>query len=88
MYGCRMHLCDYTLVDMFYADLLLRVGGVILLDDIRHKGVAAAFSYISSNYTHLALEKTTVCSDTLATFVKLSTDARSWDFHRPFAGGL
>jgi len=30
------HTFDYTLIDFFYADLLLNINGVIVLDDIRH----------------------------------------------------
>lgn len=79
-----MHMFDYTLVDLFYADLLVRVGGVILLDDIRHPGVAAVFSYIRKNYLHWQYIENTGCSTTLGTFVKVAADTRSWDFHAPF----
>lgn len=79
-----MHLFDYTLVDLFYATLLLRKGGVLLLDDIRHKGVISAYNYIIKNYPHLRLVKNTLSSDTLATFVKVDEDTRRWDFHVNF----
>ncbi len=72
---------------MFYADLLTRVGGVILLDDVRHRGVAPVLDYIRTNYPHLRLVEDSVCADTMATFVKVAPDARSWDFHVPFSGG-
>ena len=32
------HTFDYTLVDMFYADRLLRIGGYLLIDDALHSG--------------------------------------------------
>ena len=32
------HTFDYTLVDMFYADRLLRIGGYLLIDDALHQG--------------------------------------------------
>ncbi len=79
-----MHLYDYTLVDFFYADLLLDVGGVILLDDIRHAGVAACMKYLVTNYPHLSLIRDTPCADSLATFWKTGEDTRWWDFHVPF----
>jgi len=78
-----MHLCDYTLVDNFFAALLLRPGGILLLDDVRHRGVKPAFDYACTNYPHI---KNTVCADTLATFVTTGSDTRAWDFHVPFDG--
>lgn len=79
-----MHLFDYTLVDLFYADLVCRVGGVILLDDVRHRGVQPVYEYVKRNYPHWRLVPDTVCADTLATFIKVSEDRRSWDFHVSF----
>jgi predicted O-methyltransferase YrrM len=79
-----MHLFDYTLVDMFYADLLLRVGGVLLVDDARHRGVAPAVDF-AKNWPHFRYVADTVCADTLATFVKVGHDAREWDHFAPFA---
>ena len=79
-----MHLYDYSLVDFFYADLLLDVGGVVLLDDIKHAGVAACMKYVLSNYPHFTLIRDTPCADSLATFRKVATDTRWWDFHVPF----
>lgn len=35
------HTFDYTLVDFFFADLLLEVNGLVLLDDINHKGASS-----------------------------------------------
>lgn len=79
-----MHLFDYTLVDLFYSDLLLRVGGVVVLDDIRHKGVKQAYEYVLKNYSHWKLVTPTIASDTCATFIKVKNDDRNWDFHRFF----
>lgn len=82
-----MHLFDFTLVDFFYADLLTRRGGVIVLDDIRHRGVAPVLDYVKGNYKHLRFVPSTGCRDTMATFVKADDDARSWNFHVGFNGG-
>lgn len=81
-----MHLFDFTLIDLFYADLLTKVGGVILVDDIRMPSVAQVVDYVTGNYKHLRLVKDTICADTLATFVKVGSDTRSWDFHRRIGG--
>ncbi len=61
------HTFDYTYVDFFMSSLLLDVGGVIVIDDIRHKGVNACCEIIKSdprfkkilnnNYTQLTIIK-------------------------------
>jgi predicted O-methyltransferase YrrM len=85
-----MHLFDYTLLDLFFADQLTKVGGLILLDDIRHRGVNKAYNYILKNYKHWRLIKYTPCSDTLATFIKLKEEeigepgSREWFTHHDF----
>lgn len=78
------HTFDYTLVDFFYADLLLAEHGVILLDDIRHRGPGAVFDYIRKNYRHYEYIRDTPCAKTLATFVKVGKDAREWNYHVDF----
>lgn len=79
-----MHLFDYTLVDFFYADQLLDVGGVVCVDDARHVAVGCCIEYLKSNYIHFRFEETTLTSKTLATFVKVAPDGRGWDFHKDF----
>jgi predicted O-methyltransferase YrrM len=78
------HTFDYTLLDFFYADLLLKKNGVIMIDDIKHKGPAKTLKYILSNYPHYRLVWKTPCSNTLATLVKTHDDQRPWDFHKEF----
>jgi len=78
-----MHMFDYTLVDVFMAQMLLRVGGVLVLDDIAHRGVAQAYEYVCSNYAHLSLVRDTGCASVTATFVKTGEDTRAWDHHVP-----
>lgn len=78
------HTFDYTLVDFFYADLLLAKHGILLLDDIRHPGVARVLSYVKRNYRHYDYVRRTPCDHTMATFVKLGEDNRAWNFHKDF----
>jgi predicted O-methyltransferase YrrM len=78
-----MHLFDYTLIDFFYADLLLRKGGVIVLDDIKHPNVKACLNYIKTNYAHYKILNT-ISSSSAAVFHKIDDDKRDWDFHKPF----
>jgi predicted O-methyltransferase YrrM len=39
------HTFDHTMLDMFYANRLLRIGGYIVIDDCKWESVAAAVSY-------------------------------------------
>jgi len=77
-----MHLFDYTLVDIFYADFLLRVGGVMVIDDVRHKSVIPAIEYIKKNYRHYKYINRG--PKTVGVFLKIGKDTRDWDFHMNF----
>ncbi len=41
------HTFDHTLLDMYYANRLLRVGGVMIVDDCTLPGVAKAVAYVT-----------------------------------------
>ena len=79
---------DFTLLDMFYAERLLVPNGLLMLDDIQHKGVQKTLKYVRTNYCHeggsLELIEDTPAASTMATFRKLKDDTRTWDFHRNF----
>jgi predicted O-methyltransferase YrrM len=76
-----MHLYDYTLVDLFYADLLLEPGGVVVIDDLALRAVAELMRYVTTNYPHLELITGTLCDSRMATLWKRGEDTRPWDFH-------
>lgn len=85
------HTFDYTLIDFFYADLLLDVHGVIVLDDIKHKPVSKFLNYITANYKNYQIVSKTPVYDehdpkvsSQATFVKLGEDERAWNYHVDF----
>lgn len=44
-----MHTFDYTLVDFFYSDLLLRTGGGLVLDDIWMPSIRKVLTYVVRN---------------------------------------
>jgi predicted O-methyltransferase YrrM len=75
------HTFDYTLVDVFYANLLTKVGGIIAIDDALHAGVAKCVKYIDANYPFF---KRLVSPSTVAVYLKMREDTRDWDHHRPF----
>ncbi|KAA0174558.1 hypothetical protein FNF27_03932 [Cafeteria roenbergensis] len=79
-----MHLFDYTLVDLFCADRLLRVGGLVGLDDIQHAGVEACVEYIEVNFPHWRRLRGTACDRTAATWLKVGPDVRKWNDHVGF----
>jgi predicted O-methyltransferase YrrM len=43
------HTFDYTLIDFFYIDRLLKVGGVVALDDTNMPGIRKLCRYIATN---------------------------------------
>lgn len=47
-----MHLYDYTLLDFFYADLMLKVGGYMVFDDAHMPSVAKVISYVLTNRSY------------------------------------
>ncbi|MDQ4086456.1 MAG: class I SAM-dependent methyltransferase [Pseudomonadota bacterium] len=41
------HTFDHTLIDLFYANLMIKVGGIIVIDDCSKPAVAKAVTYVS-----------------------------------------
>jgi predicted O-methyltransferase YrrM len=75
-----MHLYDYTLVDFICASLLLRVGGVIIIDDYRHKAVTDVCNYLDKNYLHYKIHAD-IPIKTVRMYEKIGEDDRVWYFH-------
>jgi len=75
------HTFDYTLLDFFYANLLLRVDGIIIIDDALHSGVKKCIDYIVTNYKFY---KKLESFNSIAVFIKLKEDDREWNFHHNF----
>lgn len=75
------HTFDYTLIDFFYSDLLLKTKGIIVIDDALHDGVKKVVKYIESNFKNYRKLNS---PRTNAVFLKLADDSRNWNFHRDF----
>jgi predicted O-methyltransferase YrrM len=75
------HTFDYTLIDFFYADKLLKVGGIIIIDDALHKGVEKTIKYISNNYKFYKKLESPI---TVGSYKKIKEDNRSWNYHTNF----
>jgi predicted O-methyltransferase YrrM len=72
------HLFDWVVIDFFYADRLLEVGGVIALHDTLMPAVRRAIDFVSSN---LAYEQLPATNTNLAVLRKLAVDTREWDHY-------
>lgn len=79
-----MHTFDYTLVDFFYADMLLENMGVLVFDDAQMPSVQAVMSFVESNRAYKRVEPPGLRSSRFAVYQKLAKDDREWDFHRQF----
>jgi len=75
------HVFDETLVEFFLADKLLRVGGLLALDDQWMPSMQAVTNYILADraYTRVPHPVRNLC-----VLRKLGEDERSWDHFRPF----
>jgi predicted O-methyltransferase YrrM len=76
-----MHLFDYTLVDFFHVDRMLRVGGAVVLHDTWMPAVRQAAAYVLANRAYERLE---AADDAMWALRKTGDDDRAWDFHRHF----
>ena len=76
-----MHLFDYTLVDIYFSVKLLKINGIIVIDDALHPGVQKCVNYFDSNYKFYKKLESPV---TLASYQKISDDNRDWNFHQKF----
>jgi hypothetical protein len=76
------HTFDYTLLDFFYADLLLNIGGYIILDDAKFSALKELDKYLNSNYKFYKKENYEM--SLFLVYKKIRDDDRSWDFHINF----
>lgn len=71
------HLFDYTLLDVFYCLQMLKVGGILIVDDKRMKAINAVAKYITRAYSHVA----DICPSCKSMLIikKKSEDKRDWN---------
>lgn len=75
------HTFDYTLVDFFYSNLLLKIGGYIMIDDALHNGVSNCMKYLDKNYLFY---KKMDSIKSIGVYKKIKEDNRDWNFHVNF----
>ena len=70
------HLFDYTLMDVFFCLQMLRVGGILIVDDKRMKAITAVAKYVKRAYKHVV----DVCEKckTMLILRKTKNDDRDW----------
>lgn len=71
------HLFDYTLLDLFYCLMMVRVGGIVIVDDKRMKAINAVAKYVNRAYGHTV----DICPSckTMLIIKKKSNDLRDWN---------
>ena len=75
------HLLDFTVLEFFYIDKMLRVGGVMAFHDYQNPSVFAAVNYIEANFPY----DVSPCSTrNLRNLVKRENDSRPWYYFVPF----
>jgi len=94
-----MHTFDHVLIDFFYINRMLDVGGVVVFDDVDMPSVAKVLSYIDGFDCYQRLDlpdgfpKSTpmkvrlvmgLTPTRIAGFVKIAEDVRGWDWYRDF----
>lgn len=78
------HLFDFALLDFFYIDRMLDVGGLVAFHDTWKPGVAEVVSFVSANR---AYERLPQVDHGLTVLRKLAEDTRRGWFHRSFGRG-
>jgi predicted O-methyltransferase YrrM len=78
------HLFDYALLDFFYIDSMLDVGGAVVFHDTWQAGVAEAAAYVSANRAYETVKPAVHGLDVLR---KVAEDDREGWFHRDFERG-
>jgi predicted O-methyltransferase YrrM len=76
------HTFDYTLIDFYYSNLLLRINGIMIIDDAMHSGVKKCVKYIETNYSNFYKKIESPLS--FAMFQKINEDKRKWDYYKIF----
>ena len=85
------HRFDDVLVDFYLCDQALKVGGLLILDDVWMASIRTVLSYVLANRAYEIVPQK---SPLMVALRKLKDDDRSWRHFRPFhvarrqAGGL
>lgn len=79
------HLFDYTLLDFVCADRILRVGGVIVFDDVNYPSIAKLCRFVESNRAYTRISQLPASGlARCAAFRKDAVDERHFRHFRDF----
>ncbi|HEV7847482.1 MAG TPA: class I SAM-dependent methyltransferase [Thermoleophilaceae bacterium] len=78
------HIFDFVLLDFFYIDRMLEIGGLVTFHDTWKPAVAEVVSYVSTNRAYEELDP---IDHGLTVLRKLDDDTRKGWFHRDFERG-
>ena len=76
-----LHLFDYALIDFFYCDRMLRIGGLVVFHDTWMPSVQQVADYVLANR---AYERVAAGDEHMWVLRKVGEDKRRWNFHRDF----
>lgn len=75
------HKFDITLLDFYYSSLLVKKGGIIIIDDVLHHGVNKCIKFIDTNMKNFKKLNST---PTIGVYKKTGEDKREWFYHQNF----
>jgi predicted O-methyltransferase YrrM len=79
------HTFDHTLIDFFYIDQLLTVGGIVVFHDISFPSINSVCSFVSSNRNYIRLQiPKQYFTKNICAFKKNANDDRNWNHFVPF----
>ena len=78
------HIFDNVIHNNFYADMLLKVGGILINDDLWMPAVKTAYNFIKNNYPHYDVVDTSPKRFTPILKKKKERQYLGWDFHVEF----
>lgn len=76
------HVFDAVLVDFYYLDRMLRVGGVVVFHDTWLPAIAQVVAYVRRNRAYAPVK---LRDPAMVALRKTGEDDRRWTFHRGFA---
>lgn len=86
-----LHLFDHVLIDFFYFDCMLEVGGVVVFHDTWMPAVQKAVGYVVANRAYERPDGRTAeleRESNVSVLRKTAVDDRDWFFDEPFDEGL
>jgi predicted O-methyltransferase YrrM len=75
------HLFDQTILEWYYIDKMLDIGGIVVFDDWWMPGVRSATNFVETNHDYQVVQYP---SKRIRVLQKRENDKRRWDYFVPF----